>query len=70
MNSSYPHHLFHLHELSGHALPPICVYCLHVLGGLPPNASLNASERRAIEEHHVCMEKMSARQPATPLPFN
>jgi hypothetical protein len=68
MDTHYPHHHSHLHQLPGAAMRPICVYCLHLLGaaGVP----INASMRRVIEENHECVEKVTARQPHVALPFN
>lgn len=70
MDTHYPHHhshLLHLHG-AGQARPPICAYCLHLLGG--PGVALSASTRRAIEEDHHCLEKVRAKQPQVALPFN
>ncbi len=69
MNNSYPsHHFFHSHELVGGVLPfpPLCVYCLRLLGTVP----VSAAKRRELEEHHICAEEKSVRQPAVSLPYN
>jgi hypothetical protein len=67
MNTSYPrHHLFHSHEPIGGTLPPLCAYCLHLLGTAP----VSPARRRELEDSHVCVEKSSVRQPAVSLPFN
>ncbi len=68
MDTHYPHHHSHLHDVPGKAVRPICAYCLHLLGvaGVP----LSASMRRAIVEKHECVEKVRARQPHVALPYN
>jgi hypothetical protein len=68
MDTHYPHHHSHLHQLSGQVIRPICAYCLHLLGtaGVP----LSASMRRSIVDKHECVEKMTARLPHVSLPFN
>jgi hypothetical protein len=68
MDTHYPHHHSHLHQLAGKAMRPICAYCLHLLGsaGVP----LSASMRRSIEDSHECSEKVIAREPHVSLPFN
>jgi hypothetical protein len=68
MNTHYPHHYSHLHDLPGQTVRPICVYCLHLLG--TTGVSLSAAKRRAIEENHQCVEKVTARQPHVALPYN
>lgn len=42
-----------------------CLYCFRSLGTL-----LSASERAMREAKHTCPEKLLARQPASPPPFN
>ena len=68
MNSHYPHHHSDLHALPGKGVRPICVYCLHMLG--VAEIPLSAATRRAIEDNHECVEKVTARQPHVSLPFN
>ena len=68
MDTHYPHHHSHLHQLSGKATRPVCVYCLHLLG--TAEVQLNALTRRVIEDNHQCVEKVTARQPHVALPFN
>jgi hypothetical protein len=68
MDTHYPYHHSLLHQLPGKAMRPVCVYCLHLLGS--PGVPLNASMRRSIEDNHVCVEKMIAREPHVSLPFN
>jgi hypothetical protein len=67
MNNSYPaRHSFHSYEHAGNALPPLCVYCLHLLGTAP----VTPSKRRELEERHVCGEKVTVLKPSVSLPFN
>jgi hypothetical protein len=42
-----------------------CPYCLESLG-----TSSNSNERKSIEGHHKCREKVAARQPAISVPFS
>jgi hypothetical protein len=66
MNTSYPNQHFHPHETIGKAGRPVCAYCLHRLG----TAVVSASIRRELEDDHVCVEKLTARQPHVSLPYN
>jgi hypothetical protein len=43
----------------------ICAYCFEVLG--VPNTK---AQSNALEARHICAEKLVARQPAAPVPFN
>ena len=70
MNTSYPHHHSHTHELLTGALRPICAYCMHLLAVSPANTPVSASMRRELEEHHECIEKATARRPDVSMPFN
>ena len=42
-----------------------CLYCFQVLG-----VPRNGAEQLELETRHVCSEKLQARQPGTPVPFN
>ncbi len=53
------------HDRSPLAFVGICLYCFKVLG-----KPRSMAERRDLEAKHVCAEKLQARQPATPAPFN
>jgi hypothetical protein len=67
MNTSYPsHHFLHSYQPVIAALPPLCTYCLHLLGRAP----VSANKRRELQEQHACVEKFSVREPAVSLPFN
>ena len=43
----------------------VCMHCFVSLG-----VSATVAERVRREKLHVCAEKLLARQPATPMPFN
>lgn len=42
-----------------------CIYCFQSLGW-----PLGSAERNRLEKEHICQEKLLARQPGWPPPFN
>ncbi len=70
MNTHYPHHHSHSHDVLRSALRPVCAYCLHLLEAFPAGTALSAAMRKALEDDHECVEKVNARRPEVSLPFN
>jgi hypothetical protein len=70
MNTSYPHHHSPAQELLLSSMCPVCVYCLHRLGAAPTGGALSTAMRRALEDDHLCVEKVNARRPEVSLPYN
>jgi hypothetical protein len=70
MNTNYPHRHSHTYDSAGKAVRPVCAYCLHLLANSSASVQLSAAKRRALEDTHECVEKVTARQPQVALPFN
>ena len=69
MNTHYPHHHSDLHSTArarrcGRFASIACTCWVRL------EVPLSASTRRAIEDNHECVEKVTARQPQVALPFN
>jgi hypothetical protein len=65
MHALTPHGLPHQSGRTPLATGTICPYCFEVLGSPRTKVQSNALNAR-----HNCAEKLVARQPAAPAPFN